>query len=355
MKPLLFSFLFLWSVSTFSANPFKGEKCVLKTEFIYGKDEVSFPSCHASTIVETNSGFLSAWFGGTEERAPDVCIYLASFENGKWEKPVKVADGIQDGKQYPCWNPVLFRKDNGEIVLFYKVGPNPREWWGLYKISDDNGKTWSEVHTIPDSLLGPIKDKPVRLSDGTILCPSSIETPKKWDIHLESTDQNLKNWREIEIANNGLNSIQPTLLFYPEGKMQLLCRSQNKQINEAWSNDGGKSWSALEAGSLPNNNSGIDAVTLSDGRQLLVFNPVTKGRNILGVAVSKDGKDWEAATLLENDPDPEAEYSYPAIIQAKDGLVHITYTWNRKLIKHVVINPKYIKTKPIENGNWPSE
>lgn len=355
MKPVLFSFLLLLSVSSFPANPFSGEKCVLKTEFIYGKDDVSFPSCHASTIVETNSGFLAAWFGGTEERAPDVCIYLATFENGKWEKPVMAADGIQDGKQYPCWNPVLFRKDNGDIVLFYKVGPNPREWWGLYKISRDGGKTWSSAQAIPDGLLGPIKDKAVRLADGTILCPSSVETPGKWNIHLESTGQDLKDWKKIEINNNRLNSIQPTLLFYPGEKMQLLCRSQNKQINEAWSNDSGKTWTPLEPTSLPNNNSGIDAVTLSDGRQLLVFNPVTKGRNKLGVAISKDGKNWNGAVLLENDPDPQAEYSYPAVIQAKDGLVHITYTWNRKLIKHVVIDVKNLKAKPIENGNWPNE
>lgn len=355
MKTLLPFILLFISITTLAAKPFAGKSCVVKVEFIYHDSDVSFPSCHASTIVQTNSGFLSAWFGGTEERAPDVCIYLASFENGKWEKPVKVADGIQDGKQYPCWNPVLFRKDNGNIVLFYKVGPSPREWWGMYKISGDDGKTWSSAEAIPDGLLGPIKDKPVRLADGTVLCPSSVETPEKWTIHLESTGQDLKSWKKIEINNNGLNSIQPTLLFYPEGKMQLLCRSQNRQINEAWSKDGGKTWSALVPTSLPNNNSGIDAITLSDGRQLLVFNPVTKGRNMLGVAVSMDGKNWEAATLLENDPDPRAEYSYPAVIQAKDGLVHVTYTWNRKLIKHVVIDTKKIKGKPIVDGSWPTE
>lgn len=354
MKTTVFSLLLLISAAAL-ANPFKGEKSILKTEFIYKKNDVSFPSCHASTIVETDTGFLAAWFGGTEERAPDVCIYVASCVNGNWNKPVKVADGIQDGKQYPCWNPVLFRKDNGDIVLYYKVGPDPRTWWGLYKISKDNGRTWSAEIKIPDSMLGPIKDKPVRLADGTILYPSSIETPERWIIHLESSDQNLKDWKKIEIDNNGLNSIQPTVLFYSKSQLQLLCRSKNNQINEAWSNDGGKTWSALEPTGLPNNNSGIDAVTLFDGRHILVFNPVTSGRNILGVAISKDGKNWEAAALLENDPDPKGEYSYPAVIQAKDGKIHITYTWNRKLIKHVVIDPDKIKGKPIVNGTWPKE
>lgn len=353
MKTILAFIVLIFPVVMIASNPFRGAVSIKISGFIYQPGDVDFPSCHASTIVETNSGFLAAWFGGTEERNPDVCIYASASINGKWSNPEKVADGLQNGKQYPCWNPVLFRKDNGDIVLFYKVGPDPRSWWGLYKVSKDDGKTWSPAHTIPDGLLGPIKDKPVRLADGTILCPSSVETPANWKIHLETTGQDLKNWKKIDIDNNGLNSIQPTLLFYPEGKMQLLCRSRNKQINNVWSHDGGKTWSALEPTSLPNNNSGIDAVTLADGRQLLVFNPVTKGRNVLGVAVSKDGNNWDAAVLLENDPDREAEFSYPAVIQAKDGLVHITYTWNRKLIKHVVIDVSALVTKPLVNGNWP--
>ena len=355
MKAILASVVLLFPFLLIGSNPFKGDLSVKKAEFIYQAGDVGFPSCHASTIVETKSGLLAAWFGGTEERNPDVCIYAASCINGKWEKPVKVADGIQDGKQYPCWNPVLFKKDNGDIVLYYKVGPDPRSWWGLYKISKDNGKTWSQSVKIPNNLLGPIKDKPVRLPDGRILYPSSVETAAKWNIHLETSDQDLKNWKKIEIDNNGLNSIQPTILFHANGILQLLCRSRNKQINESWSKDQGKTWSALAQTTLPNNNSGIDAVTLADGRQLLVFNPVVKGRNVLGVAVSKDGKSWNAAVLLENDPDQEAEYSYPAVIQAKDGLIHVTYTWNRKLIKHVVIDASALTTKPIANGIWPEE
>jgi predicted neuraminidase len=355
MKAIFAFLILLLPDLLIASNPFTGDVCIKAAEFIYQTGDVDFPGCHASTIVETKSGFLAAWFGGTEERNPDVCIYVSSCINGKWNKPVKAADGVQNGKQYPCWNPVLFRKDNGEIVLFYKVGPNPREWWGLFKTSADNGETWYSANLIPDGLLGPIKDKPVRLANGTILCPSSIETSASWNIHLETTGQDLKSWKKIEINNNGLNSIQPTILFYPEGKMQLLCRSRNRQINNAWSADGGMTWSALGPTNLPNNNSGIDAVTLSDGTQLLVFNPVTSGRNVLGVAVSKDGKNWEAAALLENDPDSEAEYSYPAVIQAKDGLVHITYTWNRKLIKHVVLDPGKIAGKPIPDGNWPKE
>jgi predicted neuraminidase len=323
-----------------AANPVKNTTAVVTSEFIYGQNDVSFPSCHASTIVETPEGLLAAWFGGTEERNPDVCIYTSSNINGKWNPPIMVADGVDNGKRYPCWNPVLFTKDNGEIVLYYKVGPSPRTWWGLYKTSKDNGKTWSPATKIPDNLLGPIKNKPVRLSTGKILYPTSFETPTDWNIYLETSDQDLDHWQKIAINNNKLSSIQPTILTHRDGTLQLLCRSQNKNINESWSKDNGQTWSLLTPTKLPNNNSGIDAVTLSDGRQMLIFNPITDGRNELAIAISKDGINWKVVVSLEKDPDPAAEFSYPAIIQSKDGSIHATYTWNRKLIKHVAINPK---------------
>jgi alpha-L-fucosidase len=340
MKILIVVLLLSNSVS--AGNPFKGTSAIVSNEYIYQQQDVSFPSCHASTITETSEGLIAAWFGGTEERNSDVCIYASSNIGGHWSKPVMVADGIQEGKRYPSWNPVLFTKDNEEIVLYYKVGPDPRTWWGLYKTSKDNGKTWSSATKIPDNLLGPIKNKPVRLANGRLLYPTSFETAKDWNIYLETSDQNLEDWRKISIDNNHLNSIQPTILNYKNGKLQLLCRSKNKNINESWSKDGGLTWSALKPTQLPNNNSGIDAATLTDGRQILVFNPIVNGRNELAVAVSKDGINWNSAVLLENDPDPAAEFSYPAVIQSKDGLLHVTYTWNRKLIKHVVIDPQKI-------------
>ncbi len=343
MKPVFFLIVFLFFLLNFASVADNSKECIVKSEFIYKAEEVNFPSCHASTILETKNGLLAAWFGGTEEKNPDVCIYTAVYQRGHWEKPVKTADGIEDGKKYPCWNPVLFRKDNGDIVLFYKVGPDPRSWWGMFKISKDEGNTWSAPFKIPGNLLGPIKNKPVRLNDGKILYPTSFETPEKWNLYFETSDQNLENWQKTIVDNNNLNNIQPTVLFHKDGSLQLLCRSRNKNINESWSKDNGKSWSPVTPTQLPNNNSGIDAVTLADGRQLLVYNPIEKGRNRLAVAISEDGRKWETAAMLEDDPF-NGEYSYPAVIQSKNGMVHITYTWKRELIKHVVIDPVKIRT-----------
>jgi alpha-L-fucosidase len=305
---------------------------VIQSEFIF--DKAPFPSCHASTLIETNEGILAAWFGGTAESNPDVCIYSSVNREGKWSSPKLVADGIvNETLRYPCWNPVLYKRENGDIIIFYKVGPNPREWWGLYKISKDEGKSWSPAVKIPDNLLGPIKNKPQALNNRTIIYPTSIETAQSWKVYVETSDQDLSNWRETIIDNSGFNAIQPTILFYKSGKIQMLCRSREKRIVETWSNDQGKTWSALQATTLPNNNSGIDAVTLDNGIQLLVCNPIEEGRNKLSLLESIDGKKWNEIIVLEDQP--KGEFSYPAIIRGKDGTVNITYTYNREKIKFV--------------------
>ena len=145
-----------------------------------------FAQCHASTIVEVAPDkFLAAAFGGTSEGKKDVCIWLSSGEKGEWGKPAKVADGIiSDTLRYPCWNPVLFKPREGKLFLFYKVGPSPRTWWGMVCTSTNDGKTWTAPERLPGGILGPIKNKPVQLPDGTIISPSSVETKESWRIHI---------------------------------------------------------------------------------------------------------------------------------------------------------------------------
>jgi predicted neuraminidase len=207
----------------------------------------------------------------------------------------------------------------------------------MMKISDDNGKTWSPAVRLPDGILGPIKNKPVQLRDGTLVCPTSDEA-QGWQVFFNLTSDLGRKWIRVGPLNDGkqLAAIQPAILLHPGGRLQALCRSRQRKIAELWSSDGGKTWSEMTLTNLPHPNSGIDAVTLSDGRHLLVYNPTPKDRTPLAVALSPDGRQWKDVVTLENTP---GEYSYPAVIQSSDGLVHITYTYRRQTIKHVVLEP----------------
>ena len=319
---------------------------VLKTEFIY--ESAPYPACHASTIESTPTGLVAAWFGGTHEKHPDVGIWFSRHDGTRWLTPVEVANGIQaDGKtRHPAWNPVLFQVKNGPLLLFYKVGPSPSRWWGLLIKSTDGGKTWSAPQRLPEGILGPIRAKPVLLADGTLLCPSSSEHDG-WRVHMEMTRDLGATWTKTEPLNDGkeFGAIQPTVLFHPGSRLQALNRSRQGRVTEIWSEDGGKTWGAMQATSLLNPSAGIDGITLKDGRHLLVYNPVSRGRTPLVLGLSKDGRQWQTVLTLESEP---GEYSYPAIIQAPDGKVHITYTWQRKKIRHWEVDPSKLQSGPMQ-------
>jgi predicted neuraminidase len=331
---------------------------IVKDEFIFEK--APYPECHASTIAETPAGLVAAWFGGTKERNPDVCIWVTRLVNGKWTEAVNVANGIQnDTLRYPTWNPVLYQVKGGDLILFYKIGPSPALWKGFYKTSGDGGVTWSAQFALPENFIGPVKNQPVTLSNGDILSPSGTEKGVV-QIHFELSADQGKTWTMTGpvAQSKGIKSLQPTILIHKDGTLQALCRSQNRAILETWSKDNGRTWSPLDTTSLPNNNSGIDGVTLKDGRQLLVYNHVlppgkaVKGaRTPLNVAISKDGKTWYAAAILEDSP--VSQYSYPTVIQTSDGLVRIVYTWRRQRIKYVVIDPEKLELHEIKDGVWP--
>ncbi len=223
-------------------------------------------------------------------------------------------------------------------MLVYKVGPGPRTWWGLLKTSDDAGRTWSAARHLPSPILGPIKNKPIELDDGTMLSPSSTEEGR-WRVYIERSMNGREGWERIgPVPDCGrVVAIQPSILCYADDRLQLLCRTKQGWIAQSWSDDRGRTWSALEPIDLPNPNSGTDAVTLADQRQLLVYNHSHRSRTQLSVALSVDGKNWSRVLTLERGL---GEYSYPAVIQTGDGLVHVTYSWNLRRIRHAVIDPE---------------
>ena len=216
-----------------------GPPGVVRAEFVY--EAAPFPQCHASTLAETKGALVAAWFGGPREGDPRVGIWLDRHYGKAWSAPVEVANGVESPqKRFPCWNPVLFQPKSRQLLLFYKVGPSPRAWWGMLMASEEGGKTWSKPERLPEGILGPIKNKPIQLPSGELLCGSSTEDAG-WRVHFERSPDVGKTWQKIGPVNDGkaFGAIQPTLLTHGT-RTQALCRSRQGRIVQVWSDDGGK-------------------------------------------------------------------------------------------------------------------
>ena len=314
-------------------------------EFVFGKDR-PFAQCHASTITQAGDGTLiAAWFGGTEEKNPDVGIWMSCLRDGQWTPPslaAKVANCAH-------WNPVLFTDAEKAVHLFFKVGPEIPGWKTWWMSSGDHGKTWSAPRELvpgDSGGRGPVKNKPILLSDGSWLAPASTEV-KLWEAFADrSTDRGV-TWERSEnfvidrTIFKGKGAIQPTFWESAPGKVHALMRACAGRAWRADSEDYGKTWTPVRDSGLPNNNSGIDALRLDDGRVLLVFNPIGTNwgaRTPLSLGVSRDNSDtWELAAHFEDDPpETDFEYSYPAIIRTRDGIA-VSYTYKRDCVRCWVI------------------
>ncbi len=339
---LLFLLFHLISITAQNAE----KKCILKEEFI--DNNLSIPSVHSPTIAETPKGLIVAFFGGEYEGHSDVGIFVSRLEDNKWTKPTLVVDGhIDENQKKACYNPVLYQVPDGELILFYKIGENVQDWTGYLVRSYDNGLTWVYPEKLPNGILGPVKNKPI-LVNNELICGSSTEKDG-WRIHFERTPDLGETWsKTANINDNGWDIIQPALLKHKDGRLQMVSRSRNEAIVTSFSNDNGLTWSEPESLNVPNNNSGIDAINLNDGRFLMVYNHVKakesayidRKRTPLNVAISNDGINWNMnLTLVDL---LMKEYSYPSVIQSTDSMVHIVYTWRRENIRYVKLDPSKI-------------
>ncbi|MGI4758947.1 MAG: sialidase family protein [Janthinobacterium lividum] len=327
-------------------------------ELIYSVGATSFPSAHASTVVELRDGtVMSAWFGGTAEGKPDVAIWSARRDGKGWSAPVEMVR--ESGT--PCFNPVLFHAADGKLWMYYKFGPTAATWSAGRISSTDEGTTWSKPEHMPAGLLGPIRAKPLVLKDGTIVSGSSFESYREWAVWIERSTDNGATWAKIgpivppvDLDQHGLGDgkpmppdpggsmdskftqgiIQPSVVQMSGSHLRLYARPTLKtaRVVVADSMDNGKTWTQGRPIDVPNPNSGIDALALPDGRIVLIYNNTVTGRTPLNLAVSTDGEHFHMFKTLEDAP---GEYSYPALVQAANGDLLMTYTWNRKTIKYV--------------------
>lgn len=289
------------------------DAALTERDFLFGDDR-PFKQCHASTLVGLDDGnFLVAWFGGDKESADNVAIWLSKGKPGNWSAPRRVAK-IRDDAH---WNPVLFRDGKGKVYLFFKAGKKITEWETWWTASSDDGTTWSK----PVELVkgdrggrGPVRNKPIVLSNGVWLAGASFESEtgdKHWDVFVDRSSNNGRTWKatpflELDRSNfRGHGVIQPTLWESEPGIVHMLVRSSNARIYRSDSKDYGKSWCPLYPTDMPNNNSGIDLIKLPDGVLVLAYNPVggdAGSRSLLNLAVSFDnGKTWPKTIALEND------------------------------------------------------
>ncbi len=314
----------------------------LVKDFVFGDDR-PFAQCHASTLVKLKpEGFLIAWFAGTAEKNPDVGIWMSKGKPGNWSKPVQLAKVRQDAH----WNPVLFRAPSGEIYLFFKVGKTIDKWETWVMISQDEGETWSKAHElVPGNQggRGPVKNKPIVLSDGTWIAGASDESGKYWEVFVDRSQDNGKSWQatgylEMDHANlKGKGVIQPTLWESEPGKVHMLVRSSEGYIYRSDSEDYGKTWTPLYKTDLPNPNSGIDLAKMADGTLILAYNPDSKNwgaRAPLTLALSFDnGNTWPRQLDIEKGGEDD-EFSYPSIISWDESFA-VVYTWQRQRVGFV--------------------
>lgn len=341
-------FLFTFQLVSFADNSaLSSESFQAKVEAAGGRvdfvfeDDRPFEQCHASTLVQAANGdIFTAWFAGTKEKHPDVGIWFSHFDGQTWSTPDKIAKVNETAH----WNPVLFRDVEDMLYLFFKIGPEIPYWQTYWMQSEDNGATWSEpVELLPGEKggRGPVRSKPIILSDGAWLAPASTELGL-WKPFADRTDDRGKTWSrsyDFEIDRKelkGSGAIQPTFWEYAPAKVAALLRTQAGKVWRTDSRDGGKTWKPVEETDIPNNNSGIDTLKLDDDRLLLIYNPVGKNwgaRTPLDLALSRDnGKTWETIAHIEDHPDPDNEFSYPSLVRTKDGIA-LCYTWQRQRVR----------------------
>ncbi len=312
-----------------------------KVLFIF-EDDRPFAQCHASTIVEAGDGsMVAAWFAGTKEKHPDVGIWMSRFLDGKWTAPHLAAKV----KECAHWNPVLFIDAERTLHLFFKVGPEIPQWQTWWMSSKNHGATWSEPRElVPGDAggRGPVKNKPIILSGGSWLAPASTEY-RLWEAFADRSEDQGATWRrsaDFQVDRNvfkGKGAIQPTFWESAPGRVHALLRACAGSAWRCDSEDYGKTWTPVREAGLPNNNSGLDALRLDDGRVLLVFNPIGKNwgpRTPLSLAVSGDNGDtWDLFAHFEDDPpEMDLEYSYPAIVRTRHGIA-VSYTHNRERVR----------------------
>lgn len=328
---------------------------LVKEEFL--SPDIRQFDCHSSSIVEIEEGILYAvWKGGAGEGKSNidmktkVGVWSSKCDGGAWSEPKEIVTGSS-----VCWNPVLCSHPSGELLLFYRMGPNPRQTVSFVKRSLDKGISWLEAEILPAGITGPTKNKPFVTSKGTLVCPASVSVGEPEDpfkataCWMDISEDKGKHWKKVgplELAHRKFGVIEPALFLDTAGRLRMLCRDRAYKMGErgfiweAISEDEGCNWTELRQTDLPNPDSGFDVVDLGAGKLVLIYNHSHTRRFPLHMAISLDGGDhWSQPIVLDDIGE------FPAGIVTKSGLIHFTYAFpssqsDQRRIKHVVVDPE---------------
>lgn len=333
----------------YSQEPLEKNEVVI-VETILSPSNNSF-DCHSSSILALNKNkLITAWKGGPGngkcniDMKNKVGIWITHGDSHAWEAPRLVIEAIDS----VCWSPVLSKGPENEILLFYRKGPNPRELKHFIKRSYDEGLTWSNEEELPKGVLAPTS-KPILL-DNHLICPTSLEigeiqdNDKSTACFIEIFSKN--KWgpsTSIQIPGKPFGALGPSL-FYLNDHLVMLCRDRSNKIGlEGWiwfskSFDHGVTWQHFKKTNLPNPDSGICALSLPNGKALVIYNHSHTHRKPLNIAISNDGENWQPILTLEDN-----NGEFPTATIDNEGFLHITYAYitpgkEQRVIKYVKID-----------------
>ncbi|MCF7975149.1 MAG: exo-alpha-sialidase [Phycisphaerae bacterium] len=334
---------------------------------------------HSSSIVECPNGdFLVCWFYGSGERtANDVLIQGARLKKGsKTWSPVFL---MADTPDVPDCNPVLFIDHQARLWLFWIVvranrweqsilkyriatdyqGTGSPTWdWqdmillqpgdifattieSVFKTLTPQTQMWAEyAPRYATMIIEAARDKakrqtgwmtrthPIVLPTGRILLPLYSDG---YNVSLVAiSDDQGAHWRASQPIV-GWGPIQPSMVRKQDGTLAAFMRDSGNAPNRVLissSTDEGGSWSPAVDTDIPNPGSSLEVIALQDGRWVMVYNDTEAGRRSLAAALSDDeGKTWKWKRLIGQSEDGRASFAYPSVIQARDGTLHLTYSY----------------------------
>ena len=316
---------------------------------------------HVPSLAQLPDGRLAAaWYAGSKECAPDVAIFLSTQRRippEGWTTPRAVVTprppSAELGRHVrSAGNAVLASDLRGRLWLVYVT--IPFGGWSVsslnVKVSDDQGETWSQSRRLTVSpffnLSTLVKNKPLLLADGGLALPVSHEllTKSAQLLWLDGRPESGPGLRLSSIGGAG-TYLQPAVLALGERRALALLRSKRGWVGRSTSLDAGSTWSTPEPSDLPNPDSGLDALLLSSGKVLMAGNSGDPSRSALILATSSDlGRTWKRVATLEDDA--SGTFSYPFLLRARDGGIHLLYSYRGRGIRHAVFNEAWLESQP---------